>query len=316
MAVRVLDILPSWGIHFWALGLEIDTLLRDNWHRRTRSFLGILRSIGCAVGYTLLAVCALLAGWRFRTLFAAYAWFRRIDEVIDGESPPPHGMTNETYLKHKEALIAAVRNGNFTSQQLLLPEDILFLAASRALTCHGIDANYEITTIWRAITFDYERRKRKTLICEWNLIDHATHQDAAILSFVAKVLDASLVRLQSSASLFQGVFTRTDWLYDMLYDLKSGLVNISKEAAQHFKIDVDAFSRCSSWEDVFVTEGFKPWYSQEVERLSARWGRVRYELAHDFGGVSESYLHRLIFKRGLAFFEGAFQKSVLRLQIY
>ena len=246
-----------------------DTVCHTFWSRRQKGIVGVLRypltlivkGAQCMSGYFLL-------GSKVRVIISAYSWFRRIDDVLDGDTDPPWGMNQESYAEYKQTLIDALPHMGTR----ILAEDVLLEHLLFETSRIGIDVVPEVINLWDTRKWNFNRSgKRLRLVCKDELERYAAMQDECLLSFAVKIFEGDLACLREFTSLSRGVFTRIDRLAGLLYDFKKKIVNIPEEAAVLYGIDVNKLALSHSFEELKGAPGFMGWYVNEAVSVRCLW---------------------------------------------
>lgn len=192
-----------------------------------------------------------------------YGWFRKIDDVVDGEESPPVGYNIDSYLAQKQSVI----NGN---NPLLLSEDILFLYSSRFFAKLKIDMRQEIKDLFSAMVREYRWRGR--FIEKKELSENMALQDKSVLMMIIKASDANAEFYERHLFDFLGIFTKIDSLVDIHEDVRKGIINIPLEDAVERGFDI---KKIVSVENLREIPGFNDWYRKEVRESLEKWSTVR-----------------------------------------
>lgn len=222
--------------------IQIDTLLRAIWRRCPKGWLRlpyfISRTLFFLGGICIAYILFCKATYR---IMSGYAWFRQVDDIMDGEIALPE-FDIEKYISEKEKVISGISNPHSTEDKLLL----------------AITDRTEIQIIWRLMREEYKRRESKTLLSEKELHAFAYEQDKAILGFIVKALHGDYDKFLVFINRLNGAMTRTDWLEDMRQDMDKGLINIPSE--------------------FFGTPRFEQWRNDEIQTLQKVWRDPKLQL--------------------------------------
>lgn len=142
------------------------------------------------------AVGFISLGRRFEILAYLYAWFRQIDDVLDGDASLPVGETHTSYCGQKQQLVEALRERGFDSVAML-SEDVLIRYAVNEARRFGVDLVPEIIALWGLVRWDSERRRNASIALREELYQFATTQDECVLMFFCQSLrweSAALLR--------------------------------------------------------------------------------------------------------------------------
>ncbi|HEY4523482.1 MAG TPA: hypothetical protein VJK04_01250 [Candidatus Paceibacterota bacterium] len=227
---------------------------------------------------------------RVRVVLTVYAWFRCVDDVIDGDAPCPGGTPEQYLTKKKSVLQKLIKGGVWVSE-----DDIMLAYALTMAKKMDFDLTEELSDLFQLMADDFKRRVSGHLFSERERIEYATAQDRAILGCVAKVFSGSVIQLATLLVPAEGVLTRIDWLKDCLSDLHKGIVYISQEDAQNFNLDFDALSRATSWFELMAVPGFTAWYRRELGRLTKLWVDLESKASQEFSMVfSQTWLAKAL----------------------
>lgn len=208
-----------WPVSLQVLVLQISITVASTWRRRRRGISGALRSAWRVCAYVGLVLLA-FASWRLRLIISAYAWFRCVDDVIDGDARIPKRTTLANYLAQKQQVFTAMVSCEPIHGE---PEDALLRDAISGALQHGIDVTPELRTLWYLVNEELHfRRTGECPSVEWGN-GFACAQDTSILGFCVKVCGGDHQRFIKIAPRFEGIFTRTDSLYDHPVDEGRGI---------------------------------------------------------------------------------------------
>lgn len=293
------------------LWVYLGTLVRVAWKNRGESRARFLWLLGSSLMQTASGFVAL--GRRFIVLAYAYAWFRRTDDVLDGDTRPPAGATRLSYCIQKQHLVESLKGERGLAPTL--PEDVLIRYVVHASRQFGVDLVPEITSLWGLVRRDSERRHQNALVTRDELHAFAAAQDECVLNFFVKVFGGDPQRCAALSVILDGACTRIDWIRDFPVDVRSGAVNIAREAAREFGIEVCRLRRCVNWEELWAVPGFRDWYREEILTLIARWEAARSMLGVDFGGIFFAHrVARLLWRSFMAEFDQSFRVCTMVLE--
>lgn len=316
MGFQKMQSMCRWRLNALALFFLIDTLVRAVWRRKGDRIQGLIRFLWFLLKYlALMLISFFLLTWRLTIILSAYAWFRRIDDVIDTDAVPPNGYTRESYLAQKEQIIESLPHlGNCPAS--LLMEDVLIVHLLRGADRCGVDIVKEISNIWSVMCWDDKRRCCQSLATREEMVYYATLQDESILGVCVKIFNGDVQRFREVSGSLIGILTRTDWLFDLDRDMLGGIVNIPIDAVTEHELETTKLFAHKSWEELQTIPGFASWYAQELKTLNDEWTKTQTILGQDFGGVFSSRLLTFIFQKLLVEeFKCAFEKSTARVLI-
>lgn len=316
MSFQKMQSMSRWKLNALALFFLLDTLARAVWRRKGEGIRGLIRYPWLLSKYLVeLVVGFFLLTWRVRIILSAYAWFRRVDDVMDKDAEPPRGYTRESYLAQKQKVVASLPNISNCSVSLLT-EDLLLVHLLRESSRCGVDVVKEIVNLWSVMCWDNERRSRSALATREEMTQYATLQDDSILGVYVKVFNGDTRRFYEVSQLLAGIFTKTDWLSDLDGDLQKGIVNIPRESFAEYDLELSRLLTCKSWEDLRTVPGFTSWYVEEVKTLDKQWTETRAVLGQNFGGTFSSRLLIFVFQKFMVEeFECSFEKLSSRIRV-
>jgi len=192
---------------------------------------------------------------KYKAIILLYGWFRKIDDIIDGEENVPEGYSIDSYIDQKKSIL----NGNACSY---LPEDTLFFYTLNLLAKKKIDLNQEIRDLFLAIETEYHNRGK--LVKRKELFENMALQDKAALTMLAKVNGTK----EEINPICLGILTKIDSLFDIEKDIKEGMINIPLEDALEMNLTAEEILTAKNLEDI---PGFNEWYVQEVEKTLKKW---------------------------------------------
>jgi hypothetical protein len=280
----------DWVFSILVLVLSIETLVRAVWKKRNKGISGFVTCVGFLCKYLgQLVLISCILSPRAKIFLAAYAWFRRVDDVMDNDALPPKGYSRELYLEQKKNIIFSLQYTNGHSMPLLR-EDILIVYLLRRSAQYKMDIWDDIVNIWSVMCLDERRRESKTLSTQNELVFQAIRQDHSIIGASIKIFGGNVERFYEIESVLDGVLSRTDWLYDICQDIQNGIIHIPAEAVKKHNINLSRLLVCNSWEELNAVNGFVSWYTEEIETLSRKWVLTRFFLRDNFGGIFTSRL--------------------------
>lgn len=186
-----------------------------------------------------------------KMLMVAYAWFRDIDDVVDGENHLPAGENVYSYLDRKRAVIS---QGMISSK-----EDLLFECFVNFFDKKGVDMRGDSLDLISAMEWDCIRRghfvKREEL--EANM----AMGDKSVLMLIIRASTGDFTACDELAP-YWGIFSKIDSLIDIEDDVRRGIINIPLEDAiiYGFRLE-DIVSG-----DLRSVKRFNEWYSAEVKK--------------------------------------------------
>ena len=299
--------MPFWILSALAFGLQIDTLYRAMWRRRLPGLRGAILLTYRSVTLSLLfIVIPLIADRRASIMLSAYGWFRRIDDVVDGEGSLPKGQTILSYCQQKKGIFTAVA---FSSKYegACAVEDLLLVHVLRASVCWNIDLRDEFATLLELIQFDAKRRTQARATPATELRRYAIRQDVCFLSAFAKIFGRKqqLEQPVSTIESLQGLFTRSDWLDDLPNDMHNGMINIPAEVVQ----------QGGGLEELQNSTSFRKWHAKEIKELRRYWENVGHVFVRSYLNTYSSRLvARLMKKRVFETWEKACLEPAIRIK--
>ncbi|MFZ3057706.1 MAG: class 1 isoprenoid biosynthesis enzyme [Minisyncoccales bacterium] len=198
---------------------------------------------------------------REKTNIIVYAWFRKIDDIIDGEEVWDGNI--DTYIHQKKNIL----KGDFS---VCLEEDTLFIYLIELTKKYDINIWQEVKDLFEAMENEYGYRNK--FVPKKELHQNWAKQDKAIFSMISKIVGEE-VYLYSNSELseFWGIFTRVDSLKDIKEDVKQGIINIPLEDALKYKMNIDELISSSNLESI---SGFKEWYEKENKEVLEEMEKV------------------------------------------
>ncbi len=255
--------------------LQLTTLASGLWKKRKRSSWGAIAEVFRVSKYAVLVLLAQATwGGRARIIVSLFAWARRIDDRVDDLSSVPLGIGVRSYLAAKKELLRYSERLCAVALPALV-EDLLLIDAVLVARRLRLNLSSALNRLWVCFSFDVGRIHTFLVLSKEVLIRQAVEQDKAILVPAIEVMGGSNVRAEEVVSGLQGMFTRIDWLYDVLGDVQQGIVNIPEEAISEFHISIGHLRRCRSWSDVRRVHGFPQWYQREADSLARAWVAAR-----------------------------------------
>lgn len=274
--------MPFWILSALAFGLQIDTLYRALWRRKLHGLKGAMLFAWMSVTLPLFfIVLPLIADRRALIMLSAYGWFRRIDDVVDGEGNPPKGHTILSYFQRKRDLFTAVAFSSRYRSECAV-EDLLLVHVLRASARWDIDLRDEFATLFELMQFDAKRRTQGCATPAIELRQYAIQQDICILSALAKIFGRKqrLEQPVSAIESLQGLFTRSDWLDDLPDDMRNGMINIPTEVVQ----------QSGGLDGLQNSPSFRKWHTEEIKELGERWENAGQEFVISYLNTFSSRL--------------------------
>jgi hypothetical protein len=294
-----------------SLVLILDEIVTVFWQRRGR---GVGELIRFPFRFLKYFVCTALvfAVLRRNAFFALalFTWFRRVDDMIDGDTPLPPGLTAHEYRAQKSALLRTVECG---ASEDLRVEDILLVKGLAAARLQGVTVLDELVSIWEVMEWECLRQESGHMASRSELVTQTVKLDRAVLRVTAKACRGNIERLDMIMRGFTGSFTRADWLDDMIEDLQRGVINIPSEAISQYNVELKRVLSCRTWDDLMAYAEFALWYRDEVQRSRQEWREVHTALGENFGGVFRSKVITWAFARlTVGKVEPQFERAALR----
>jgi hypothetical protein len=281
-------------LRFKASLLFCDTLIRAVWRKRGRGVAGFCRYpflLLKSFALTIIGICI----YRERALIfmSAYAWFRRIDDIIDGDAPLPTGYASrEAYIGQRGDALRSAVNGSESSKDFPR-EDITIFHLRNELVGKGIDALHDIEVLWSVLEWSFYYQAQGYPLCKEELKRTARLQDAAFFSFCGKVFGCDAGRLKYVCDRLDGILTRLGWLRDLDSDLRKGIAAISSDAFGLTTAAIIRQAKGKGFNEIACMPSVARWYENEKEVLFCEWKAVRSSLGNNFGGafLSQSLAH-------------------------
>jgi hypothetical protein len=221
---------------------------------------GFKRGLLSAIKYSFSALLILLFfPKKQKMLMLFYAWFRKIDDIVDGEENVPAGFTVESYLDQKRC----IANG----EGRLLPEDILYSCPLKFFEAEGINMDQEIRDILTSMITEFFRKGK--FISRQELENQMALQDRSVLKMISKASGSS-TRLCENGMC--GIFSKIDSLMDIREDVKKGILNIPLEDAVEYGFSAE---KIMTADDLFAIPRFKEWYRKESRDSLRKWEEMR-----------------------------------------
>lgn len=262
---------------------EVWTVFRERSKEGMRGFINLplrfLKYFACT-----LIVFALFGRNAFVAL-SLFAWFRRVDDVVDGDMPLPERWNVHQYRCQKSALLSAVARG---AKGDLLVEDILLVKGVETARHQGMIVLDEIADIWDVMEWGCTRQETGHVASRSELLFQTAKQDRAVLRIMVKACRGNIERFDEIASGFTGSFTRADWLDDILEDIQRSVINVPREAISEYHVDIAQVLLCRNWDELMQYSPFASWYRDEVRQSRDEWCEMRTRLGEDFAGIFSS----------------------------
>lgn len=276
-------------IRLKAFGYYLDTLTHATWRRCGVGVMRYMRfSLLMVRAVFLTAMGIIFFGKRAGIFMSAYAWFRRVDDIIDGDAPVPVGYSRESYIDERRQAMRVLRDGSNDVRDFLREDLLLFHIKYEAVRC-GIDILEDIAGLWRVIEFELELRAADFLRQGMHWHYCAQMQDRVFFRLSGKIFGYNHNRLEELCEKMDGVFTELGWLRDLDHDLKNGIAAIPREAF-HGVPDEVAYAivqqaRGKGFHEIKNNPHISRWYRGEAMRLFLQWEYMKGEFGNNFGGM-------------------------------
>ena len=256
--------MPFWRLSWLAFWLEMRMFWRATQARKEGLF-GFLKFAMVLVGFW-------LYGWSSRTIIGFYAYWRWIDDIVDGDIKLPRGYASVTaYLKEREQFFDLVVEKVDSFKEIGI-EELFLVHAFRQANRNGLTIVHWFKDMWTVFSFDFHRRSFEMTVPQEQLIEMASLQDCAIVSMFSSIFaersdNPVVLQVQDDMRKLNGLFTRSDWLTVLLADLRQGIITVPKEAG----IPGLILLCCNSWDELFAIPGFESWFSEEYQSVAELW---------------------------------------------
>lgn len=296
MTIQKIRLMLRCKLWWYSSWFQFFTLIQVRWRGKNDGIIGYVVCILKIGGQEFVQLAASLMSRRGGSIFALWAWLRRIDEKVDGDQKLPAGIESiDLYLTRKEGLLEACLQ-NYSLPQKILPEDALLIQAFRGIASLGCDIADELRTHLRLFRFDASRRSNQSLTSADELARYTDDLEAAILLLSVKIFGGDLFLARQMNSSSQGVLQRIDFLVDILKDLKSGMINIPEEIVACFQINIHKLKSCRTLQDACRVPGFKDWHGQTVKDIYREWQSQREMIELNMKDILPSWLARIPFR--------------------
>lgn len=274
------------------------TLAQASWRRTPERKWKRLRWAWFYLKWLCIMLMTMLLMPRRGVVFSAlYSWFRPVDDILDGEDKnQPISMSD--YIDQKGGLIEHFANNSLRFKHVSGRDRLLVIILHFA---ESVDMKEEaqkyVPVIWEHMVTEYRWRVRKIIPTANELNEFACKQDEAIFRLAARVLGADRNILDQIDIDRSGAFTRTDWINDLLADLKTGLVHLPSEACARVNMAYDGITHDRASRAVNRSAAFRRVVSEEIHNLEALWQPIqlkREELVSAFPNRLMGTLHARI----------------------
>jgi len=259
----------------------ISTITQASWRRKKSGLNGmfkfIIRLLECLF---LIPITFLIVGIKNTYyILLIYAWFRRLDDVLDHDSSPPAQWDRNQYLKHKVDFIKSINSNTINQVSSCLKEDYLLILAIRKNLNRNIDIKKDLLDEIEYLSLDYSRRDGHFLLTNKELTSEAQKQDKALFSIFIKVLQSDIVTFNQQSNILYGIFTRIDWLSDMTEDLKNQIINIPFEILHDNNIT----------NNISEHPEFMTWFNSSVTKIQKEWNEKKNDIDQLLRKVFSNY---------------------------
>lgn len=201
-----------------------------------KTLINKLKSVFFSIGFVLIGI--IFFGKRGMMILSCYGWFRTVDDIMDEEKAPLHGLKHEDYLKEKRVFVnQLMKCSDVNKIQITRKEDLLLLFLISQSEKHKILLKDDVFSLWSYMIKENESRFFPSLRTKEELSSFANYQDLLFVSFVSKVLRGNTNKCMDLAYRLNGFITRMDWVNDFNHDANLGIITISKEDADLHNID-------------------------------------------------------------------------------
>ena len=263
-------------LFFETVARTLVTLAQASWRRIPETRLKKFKWVWYYLKWSFLILVAILLMPRRGVLFCALnSWFRPADDILDGEDPnPPTCMSD--YIAQNGDLIKLFANGTLRMENVS-GIDRLLVVTLRFAECIGMtdERRKYVPIIWKNMVDEYCWRVDRTIPTALELDEFARSQDEAIFRLAALVLGADSRVLDQIGIDRIGVFTRTDWINDLVDDLKIGLVHLPRETCVAVSISHRYITYRNAAYAVTHSLPLRSIVLEEIRRLDVIWEQVR-----------------------------------------
>jgi hypothetical protein len=212
---------------------------------------------------------------RARIFLSCVMWLRHIDNISDGDYPF-NGQLGE-YLQSKEKLIEQEIE-KLNDWQINHEEDILITDALRKAYVQNIKIKETLRQMLLINKKEYLRRKHSIVDENQILVNDAIVSDKAILLGAIPVM-FEMVKgfrymsyIEGSPIVTQGIIQRIDWMYDLIEDVRKGVIHIPYEICEQARMNKeDTRKEIINWECFFRNPVFRSWFNHELLQLESGW---------------------------------------------
>lgn len=205
---------------------------------------------------------------------ALYSWFRPADDILDGEDTnPPMSMSD--YINQKNDVIKRFTDGTLRLENVSGIDRLLVVTLCFAKSI-GLDKETRqyVPIIWQHMVDEYQWRINEIIPTAIELDKFARSQDEAIFRLAALALGADNKVLNKIGIDCTGVLTRTDWISDIVADLKTGLVHLSCEACCEVGITHRHITKKNASHAMKNSLPLHSIVLEEIKRLDVLWEKV------------------------------------------
>lgn len=245
----------------------ISTITQASWRRKKSGLYGmfkfIIRLLECLF---LIPITFLIVGINNTYyILLIYAWFRRLDDVLDHDSNPPAEWDRNQYLNHKVDLIHKINTTTINQVSSCLKEDYLLIIAIKNNLVRNIDIKKDLLEEIEYLSLDYSRRDKNILLTKKELTWEAGKQDKALFSIFIKVVQSDIVTFNQQSIILEGIFTRIDWFSDMREDIKNHIINIPFEIFHDNNIS----------NNISQHPEFIKWFNSSATEIQNEWNKKK-----------------------------------------
>lgn len=262
-------------------GYIISTIIAACWRRKHEGAYGLFLFFFKSLEVLLLIPVAFaVVGVRHtHTVLLLYAWFRRLDDVLDHDTTPPRNCSRSDYIDYKVSLLRQLNSKSIKEVACRYTEDTLLIQAIKNTERYNTTIRQELLREVQHLAWDYHRREKNELATSKRLSFQASWQDRMLFSIFIKILKSDLKSFYAFNPRLKGIFTRLDWLNDMSQDIKNKIVNIPAEVMLSNHIS----------DNITTHPAFITWFNKEVDIVRLEWLDIRQELGSVFKKVFSNY---------------------------
>lgn len=231
--------------------------------------------------------------------------FRMIDEVVDDPRSADH-LSRERFVSHIDTLLSHWGERQWLQDPATRVDPALIYTLS-AGSLAEVDTVHQLRAVWADYLPDVQRHLDGVPVADRATIQRVHHAYVLLEQLSAMLLGLDARRALLFAELDAPARTAKDDLWDLLSDIRTGLLPCCREELDERGIDLAQLLSCRTFEDVARVRGVAHWCVDRAERHRQTWQEalpvLRREVVPYIRARWDVWLHTQEFEARLATLE-------------